>query len=184
MQASTLSIIESLKSKLLEYPALVDSLKNKDISFLPQLETWMLETETIFKKNNISRCSEIAGMRSRILAPVFSETQKRSKRKLQLQAASALMYDLQSTVLDVVSPLEAKANEARDLLVYLLNILKQSHALVFTDQTDFQSFINQVWQVFSTHEQLKATAIKILTLVPQNDALRIIAEEINLSEWR
>ena len=184
MQASSLSIIESLKSKLLTFPALVDSLKNKDYNFLALLESWMKETETILKNNNISECSHIAGLRSKIIAPIFDESRGRSTKKRQLHVAADLMYELQSTVLSVIKPYEQKINEVRDLLKHLLSVLKQSGAIKYTDETDFQDFINKIWKLFSTHEQLKPSTVKILTLISQVDALRIIAEEINLKEWR
>lgn len=184
MQASILSFIESLKSKLLTYPALVDSLQNKDYNFLTLLESWMKETETILKNNNISECSEIAGLRSKITAPIFADSQKRSTKKRQLQIASEVLSELPSIILSVIKPYELKVNEARDLLKHLLNVLKQSGAIKYNDETDFQDFINKIWNLFSTHEQLKPSMVKILTLVSQVDALRIIAEEINIVEWR
>lgn len=184
MQVSALSVIEPLKSKLLEFPTLVDSLQNKDFSFLVSLEEWMRETETILKNNNISKCSEIAGLRSKILAPLFAPSKTRSARKVQLQIASGLLYELQNTVLSVIEPYELRVSEARDLLAHLLSIVKQSGAIKYDDETGFQSFINQIWQLFSTHEQLKASTVKVLTLVSQVDALRIISEEIVLVEWK
>jgi len=81
MQVSKLTIIESLESKLLTFPALVDSLKNKDYNFLELLENWMKETETILKNNNIAQCSKIAGLRSKIIAPIFDEIRGRSTKK-------------------------------------------------------------------------------------------------------
>ena len=121
MQASSLNIIESLKGKLLEYPALVDSLHKKDFAFLASLEKWMKEAEAILKNNNIARCSEIAGLRSKIIAPLFSESQKRSKKKLQMQIAAEVLYELQETVSSVLAPFETKVNEAKEMLIYLLN---------------------------------------------------------------
>lgn len=184
MQVSSLTIIESLVNKLLEYPGLVDSLRNKDADFLEALEKWMKEIEMILKNNRISECAIIAGYRSKIIAPLFTEPQKRSVKKRQLQIASGIMFELQDTVLSVVKPHEMKVSEAKDLLIHLLSIVKQSGALKYTDQTNFQEFIISVWQLCSTHEQLKLATIKILTLVSQTDVLRIIAEEINLAEWR
>lgn len=184
MQISSLTIIISLKSKLLEFPNLVDSLKNKDPDFIEFLEKWMKEVETILKNNGISECAVIAGYRSKLIAPLFDETQRRSKKKQQLQLASEIMFALQDTLLLVIKPHEIKVNEARDLLIQLLSIVKQSSTLKYTDQTDFQEFILRVWQICSTNEQLKQGTIKILTLISQIDALRILSEEINLAEWR
>lgn len=184
MQVSSLSIIELLKSKLLEFPDLVDSLKNKDYNFLDVLESWMKETETILKNNRISECSLISGYRSKIIAPVFAETQKRSVKKRQLEIASEILFELQQTIVLVIKPYEIKVNEARDILIQILSVVQQSGAIKYSDEIVFQEFINSIWKLCSTNEQLKPFAVKTLTIIPQNDALRIIAEEISLNDWR
>jgi len=94
------------------------------------------------------------------------------------------MYEIQSTILSVIKPYEQKVSEARDLLKHLLSVLKQSGAIKYTDETDFQDFINKIWKLFSTHEQLKSSTVSILTLISQVDALRIIADEIEIKEWK
>jgi hypothetical protein len=184
MQISSLSIIDLLKSKLFEFPGLVDSLKSKEYNFLELLETWMKETETILKNNRISECAVIAGYRSKIIAPLFTESQKLSTKKRQLEVASEILFELQHTVMSVIKPYETKVNEARDLLIQLLSIVKQSGAIKYSEQVDFQEFITSIWQLCSTHEQLKPGTVKILTLISLIDSLRIIAEEINLVEWK
>lgn len=184
MQTSSLTIVELLNAKLLEFPALVNSLKNKDYNFLELQEIWMKDTETILKNNRISECAVLAGFRSKIIAPLFAESQRRSAKKRQMQIASEVLFELQDTVISVIKPFEVKIREARDLLIHLLSILKQSGAIKYTDDSDFQSFILSIWKLLSTHEQLKPSTIKILTLVSQSDVLRIIAEETNLTEWR
>jgi hypothetical protein len=183
MKPSSISISESLKNKLLSFPTLVDNLQNKDNSFLINLENWMKDIETIFKNNNISHVSEMAGFRSKILAPLFSESQNRSAKKRQIQVASECLYDIQRTVLAVLNPYELKVNEAKDIVLQLLVILSQSGSVKYIN-FDFQGFVNQIWAVFSTHEQLKPSTAKILTLVSQPDAVRIIAEEINLEDFK
>jgi len=167
MQVSSLSIVELLKSKLLEFPNLVDSLKNKDFNFLELLETWMKETETILKNNKISECAIISGYRSKIISPLFTETQKRFIKKRQVQVASEILFELQQTVVSVIKPYETKVNEARELLLQILNAIKQSGAIKYTNQTVFQEFIQSIWQLCSTNEQLKPFTVKILTIVSQ-----------------
>ena len=184
MKISSLTIVESLKGMLLRFPALVDCLQNKNFNFLSLLENWMREAETILINNQIAECSEIAGLRSKIIAPLFAGQHGRSNKKMQLQIASGLLYEIQKTIISVLKRYEIKVDGARDLLINLLSILKQSGAIKYSDSIDFQSFINHIWNMFSTHEQLKPGTVKILTLISQIDALRIIAEEINLEEWR
>jgi hypothetical protein len=183
MQVSALSITESLKSHLFTYPALVDSLQQKDFDFLLKLETWMRTVEAILKNNNIAECAEIAGLRSKIIAPLYGDIKKGSVKKKQMQVAADALYEVQSIVFSVVKPYEVKVVEARDLLINLLNVVKQAGAIKFVVGDDFQTFINQVWTFFSSHEQLKPGTVKILTFVSQIDAIRIIAEEIDIKEW-
>lgn len=184
MQVSKLSVIESLTSKLLMFPDLVDKLKNKDSNFLELLELWMKETETILKNNNLPQCSTIAGLRSKIISPIFDETRGRSAKKKQTLIAAESMYEIQNTIILVINPFEQKVSEARDLIKHLLSVLKQSGAIKYTVETDFQDFINMIWKLFSTHEQLKSTSVSILTLISQTDALRIMADEIDIKEWK
>ena len=184
MQVSSLSIIELLNGKLIEFPNLVDRLREKNYDFLKLLENWMKETEGILKNHRIPECAVIAGYRSKVMTPLFTETQKRSIRKRQLELASEMMFDVQNTVLSVMKPHETKVNEAKDLLIHLLSIIKQSESIKYTDRTNFQEFVNSIWNLCSTHEQLKQGSVKILSLVSQTDVLRILAEEINLVEWR
>lgn len=184
MQVSLLAIVDPLKEKLLQYPELVDRLKNKEHDFLDTLQNWMTEMETILKNNNIAQCSEIAGLRSKIIAPVFDEPKGRSTKKRQFQIASESMYQIQSTILSLVDSYEEKISNARDLLRHLLGALKHSGAINFKQDDDFESFIRQIWNLFTTHEQSQPSTVQVLSLVSRVDALRIIAEEINLTEWR
>lgn len=184
MQVSAISIIEELKAKLLQFPALVDGLKNKDSDFLPKLETWMKETEAILKQYRITECATVAGYRSRILVPLYAERQQRPAKKQQLQLASEILFDLQQTLVAVLKPYELKVNEARDLMVYMLSVVHQSGAMKYTDTTVFQEFLSGIWQLSANHEQLKPLVSKILSLVSPVDALRIMAEEIRINEWK
>ncbi|MDG2433066.1 hypothetical protein [Flavobacterium sp.] len=183
MKASSITIIESLKEKLMCYPTLVDSLQKKDSTFLPSLEHWMKEVETIFKTYNISECSEIAGLRSKILAPLYSDNQRSAIKKKQYFVAAEVLYDIQRTVSEVIKPHELRVEEARDLILQLLGIIQQTDSVKYNSKNNFQDFINQLWTIISTHEQLKPTTIKIHSLLIQPDVIRIIANEIKLEEW-
>ena len=97
--------------------------------------------------------------------------------------AAESLYDIQGTVLGVVKPYEYKVEEATNLLKQIMGLLKQTEVLKYHVGEDFQGFIQKIWTIFATHEQLKPSAMKILTLVSQSDAVRIIAMEIELGEW-
>lgn len=183
MRVSSLSIIESLSPKLLDFPELVDSLKRKDFTFLDTLEQWLKETEMILKKHNLNACSTISAYRSRIIAPRFAESQPRSVKKKQLQVASELLFDVQQTIITVLQPHETKVNEAKDLLKQVLSVIRESGSIKYTENTVFQDFVTNIWHICSVNDQLKPFTVKICSLISQQDALRIIAAEIHLTEW-
>jgi hypothetical protein len=97
----------------LQFPKLVDKLKNKDSNFISLLEKWILEVEQVLKKNNIAKVSEIAGLRSKILAPSFSLVHRNTIKKIQLQVAAEVLYDIQNKVSTILLPFENKVNKAR-----------------------------------------------------------------------
>lgn len=183
MKISTVDLVKNLEKLLLQYPSLVNKLKNKDVDLIQQLEKWILEVENLLTKNNIAKVSELAGLRSKILAPNYSTGQRTSIKKLQFQVASEILYDIQKNVANTLLPYEVKVNEAKDIIIQLLMILSQSGTIKFVN-TNFQNFILQIWSIFSSTEQLKPSVGKILTLVSYSDALRIISEEINLELFK
>lgn len=183
MKKSSLAVAEVISKQLLFYPGLVDKLGNKDDDFVSSLMNWLKELEILFKDYNISESAEVAGLRSKILAPLFGDSTRRAAKKAQLKIAAEVLYDIQQVAQGILRPHEQKVNEARDILDRLLGVLSQTGAVRYKEGQDFQAFINSIWSVCITHEQLKPGAIKVLTLVTQADVIRIIAEDIVLSEW-
>ncbi len=184
MKTSALVLTETVKEKLLKFSSIVSKLQNKEPDFIIVLEDWIKEIETIFKNNNISESSELAGLRSKIIAPMFADTTRLAAKKKQWQVAAEILYDLQRTVLEVLKPYEIKVEESRNILLQLLGILKQTEAVKFNNGDNFQYFVNKIWEIFKTHEQLKPSTFKILSLISEADAQRIIAEEILLNDWQ
>lgn len=183
MKISSLAITEAVTTKLLQFPALVDHLHNRDTAFMPLLEAWMKAIETIFRDHNIAESAAIAGLRSKVVATLFAGTSRVAAKKNQLKVAAEILYDLQHIVLNVLEPHAQKIKEAKAILSQLLGLLQQTGMVTYQPGSDFQSFVTRVWHTCTTQEQLKPGAIKILTLVSQADVLRIIAGEIELSNW-
>lgn len=183
MKKSILNLTVVLKEKLIEFPAIVNSLENKDVSFLSKLFLWINKLEDILTTHNISDVSELAGLRSKILTPQFSDNKRISIKKMQLKIASECLYDIQHNVLKILHPFELKIEESRELIRQLLLILSQTQQVKYNSDQPFDNLINEVWQFISSNEQLKAGAIKLKTLLPINDIFMLIAEEINIEEF-
>lgn len=184
MKKSVLHLIKVLQSQLLEFPELVNNLEGKEVSFLSKLFQWMKTIEDIMATHNISEVSEIAGLRSRIIAERFNECNGVSKKKMTLKVASEVLYDLQKTTLQVLKPYEIKTEESRELIRQLLLIVSEMNVIIYDDNQPFESFVNTIWQFIFANDQLKAGGIKLKTNLPINDIRLLIAEEINLEDFK
>jgi hypothetical protein len=185
MKKSLLNIVTQLNEKLIEYPTIVNLLEQKDFNFVATLYAWMKATEEVLKNNGLSETAELAGLRSKILATRFNDEQRTSAKKQQTKVAAEILYEVQANVVKIIKPYEARIEECRELISHLLNIVSQSEAMKFNPQTDdFQIFLNNLWNLFISHQQLKPGAVKLQSYLSHHDILRIMAEEINLADWQ
>lgn len=183
MKKSSLQLLYSLQKKLLEFPLLVKKLERKDLDFIASLLSWITSTEEILSSYQISRVSELSGVKSKIIASKLSEERGSMKRKHQTKIAADCLYELQHVVLDICSPLESKINESRELVRQLLLIVSQTKEIKYNSQLPFDNFSNVVWQFILSHDQLKPGAIKLKTSLIFSDIQMLIAEEVNLEEF-
>ncbi len=181
MKNSVLDTYELLLDKSLGVSKLVSLASSKDTSFVPKFEQWLVETEELLEKNRIAQCSEIAGLRSKIINARYSDsTTTIKKRKYILSVATEIVYDAQHTLLSVLEPMKHRLDEARDGINQLLGVAYQADMI--NPDMNFNDMIQELWRTFSAHEQLKGLTSKILVYVNRTDALRILAEEVELLE--
>lgn len=183
MKRSIVHLARMLKAKQLEFPALVSSLERKEFSFMQDLVSWIKHTEQILADNNNSGAAELSGLRSRILAPRFSDERRASTKKLQLKIAAEVLYDVQHAVALELGPIEARVEEARVLVRQLLAIVAQSGAVVFDAAKPFEMFIDEIWRFVGANDQLKAGAIKLRSSLPSADIPILIADEVNTEDF-
>ncbi len=183
MKKSILNLVTSVKGRLLEFPGIVNSIEQKDLLFMKKLMSWITALEELFLTYNISEASELAGLRSKILAPAFSGSKRNAVRKTQLKIASEILYDLQHTVLEVLTPYESRIEESRELIRQLLTIVSQTKTISYDCDQPFDHLVNDIWRFISSHEQLKAGAVKLKTSLIMSDIQLLIAEEIDLKDF-
>ena len=179
MKHSYIDTYEDLLKQSLLIPELVTKSAHKDIGFLESFNQWLLDTEEIMKKYNISKCAEIAGLRSKIIASSYAVESKVSKRKRMFSVATSVIYEAQSALLSVLEPMQSRIEEARNAIRQLLGVAYQANMV--NQHMDFNQMIQTLWAALSTHEQLKGAIANILVLINRSDALRIMAEEIDIS---
>ena len=183
MKKSTVNLVTALKGKLLEFPSIVNSLERKEISFITQLLIWINKSEEILTTYNISEVAQLAGLRSKIIAPKYSDDKRISFKKLQLKIAAESLFDIQNVVLKVLNPLELKVEESRELTRQLLLIVSQTQAIKYNHNLPFDNLINDIWKFIISNEQLKAGAIKLKTSLTMTDIQLLIASEIDLEDF-
>lgn len=179
---SQINIYEDLLKQSLGVPDLVSKAANKDTRFLRNLDQWLLNTEEIMKKHNIPKCSEVAGLRSKIIADSYADEGKSSKRKRQFSIATAVIYDAQGAVLGVLEPIKEQIEEARGHIRQLLGVAYQTNMV--SPNMSLNQVIQSLWATFTAHEQLKGVVANILVLVSQSDAMRLLAEEIDITIFK
>ena len=179
MKKSILDLYEKLLQQSLKVPLLVDLAEHRSGSFIDELQEWLRTTEKILEENRMPQCSELAGLRSKIVSAKYATNVPANKRRKHMTAvATEVLYAAQSTLLGVIEPMAHRIEEARESISQLLGVAYQTGMI--NAAMDFNDIVQGLWQTFSSHEQLKGLTSKILVSLNRSDALRILADEIEL----
>jgi len=163
MNISHITLYDDLLKQSLKIPTLVTQSENKDSAFLTDFIQWLTKTEGIMKHHNLAKCSEVAGLRSKIIAEGYSNESKLSKKKRQLSTAISIICEAQRNLLDVIEPIGSKIQKSREAIRQLLNVAYQANMINMA--LGFNQMIPQLWSSFLLHEQLKGATVRILALI-------------------
>ncbi|MCJ8152625.1 hypothetical protein MKJ01_02470 [Chryseobacterium sp. SSA4.19] len=183
MRKSQFILVSQLKEKLQEFPGIVSSLEKKDPHFIDKIMWWLKASEDIFSTYNISEVSEIAGFRSKIIAARITEGRGVNIKKNQIKAASDVLYDIQNTVLTVLTPYERKISECREIVKQLLVLTAQTRTQIYHQSLPFEDFIKKIWMYILSENDLRMGAIKLKSLLSEMDILMLMGDEIELSDF-
>lgn len=183
MRKSQFILVNQLKEKLQEFPGIVSSLEKKDHHFIDRIMFWLKASEDILSTYNISEVSEIAGLRSKIIASKMIEGRGTNIKKNQTKAAADALYDIQNTILTVLTPFERKINDCREIVKQLLALTSQTRTQIYEQSIPFEDFIRSIWLYILSENDLKMGAIKLKSLISEMDILMLIGDEIELSDF-
>lgn len=183
MRKSQFILVNQLKEKLQEFPGIVSSLEKKDHHFIDKIMLWLKTSEDILSTYNISEVSEIAGLRSKIIASKMIEGRGTNIKKNQTKAAADALYDIQNTILTVLTPFERKINDCREIVKQLLALTSQTRTQIYEQTIPFEDFIRSIWLYILSENDLKMGAIKLKSLISEMDILMLIGDEIELSDF-
>jgi hypothetical protein len=180
MLKPVIDIAADIKKQLFHVPSLADMVQKKEHSTVDKLVAWLKVTEDILQKKGYSECAALAGLRAKLFVPEFETEQRTARRKCQLRIAAEILYDAQQLLSGLMQPMEQKINEVRATIVQILYVFKPTGIFKVDHSNDFNNFIQGLWNMFKAHEQVGGAISKILSQVNQSDAIRILAEEIEL----
>lgn len=183
MIRSKVILVKDLSGLLLRFPELVRAMELKDPAFIKYLFQWMDHAEQVLKQHRITAVSELAGIRSHIVAPTFESDTREPLRKRQTRVAATQMFALQSCISRCLEPEQEKLTGSREMIRQLLAMLADSKALQFASGNDVDGFVRQVWGIFSQHDQLRAHAVQLKSQLSEQDILLLIMEEIDLEQF-
>ena len=183
MFRSTLQLTRQLSDALLQLPALVRLFERKSTQALPQLIAWIDATESTLTGHRLVAAADIAGYKSRVLAPMFDDDKRGTLRRRQTAAASALLHELQHSVQDALQPHAAKVEQARGIAQQLLQIVAQSGAVAWDPASSFEDMVDRIWLLCSGHDQLKPFVAQMKTLLSGDDIRLLLAEEIDPADF-
>lgn len=183
MFRSTLQLTRQLSDALLQYPALVRLFERKSPQALPQLLAWIDASEQTLSGHRLVAAADVAGFKSRVLAPMFDDEKRGTLRRRQLAAAALLLHDLQHSVQLALQPHAAKVEQARAIARQLLQIVAQSGAVAWDPAASYEDMIDRIWLLCTGHDQLKPLAAQLKMLLPTSDIRLLLAEEIDPADF-
>ena len=183
-------LVDEINALLIQSSSLVDKYENKDVSFVESSKEWLIKGEELLKRYNKPQVSELAGLRSVIIAAERGVSDKninimstKSNRKISSSIAAISLNKTQNILQDVLKPVLENIEHAKSLIKQILVTAAQKNLINkywLTDE-DLSTKLQNLWKAFKEDIDLKALTSHVLTLVSYVDALRLM-EEI-LDEW-
>ncbi|KKO46927.1 hypothetical protein WG68_03030 [Arsukibacterium ikkense] len=183
MQKSTVHLVNELTDLLLQFPPMVTRFERKQPQALATLQDWLTASEQLLSSYSLVASAELAGLRSKLTAPVHRNEHRGQLRKQQLREAVEILYPLQHCLQQTLVPYQQKLQQSSELIRHLLSVISQSGALHYDAAAGFDSFLQQLWQLINQHDQLKAGAVQLRSWLSQQDITLLLAQEVNLADF-
>ncbi|MBU2112816.1 MAG: hypothetical protein KKE94_03470 [Gammaproteobacteria bacterium] len=183
MQKSTVHLVNELTRLLLQFSPMVSQFERKQPQALVSLQDWIAQAEQLLSSYGIVASAELAGLRSKLMAPVHRDEHRGQLRRQQLREAVDMLYPLQQCVQQALTPYLQKIQQSTDLIRHLISVISQSGAVHYNAALGFDSFVQQLWQLIGQHDQLKAGAVQLRSWLSQQDITLLLAQEVNPADF-
>lgn len=189
MQIVVTVLLDQLYDLLAQGPRLVTLYEQKDASFIPSLNAWLVESESVLEKNRRPQVGEIAGIRAQLLAASHAVYDKNSfsnpssgvSRKI-FHANAAILFNRAQNILNFLhATFSARKEEAEKYIrqMILIALQKNSFYPIWNSDMGMSEKLSSLWQSFAADQDLIQGTRQVLSTVHYVDALRILGEAID-----
>jgi hypothetical protein len=183
MFRSIFQLNQQLSDLLLQVPELVGLFERKSPDALNRLMAWIDRSEDMLSSHRLTEAADIAGLKSRILAPIFDDDRHGTLRRRQQAIAVGLIHSLQESLQQALRPRAMKMTQAHDMARQLLQIVAQSGAITYDPSVAFEEMIERIWRLCTQHDQLRPLAAQLKVLLPTDDIRLVLAEELDPADF-
>jgi hypothetical protein len=183
MFKSTFQLTRQLSDILLQLPTIVRHFEQKSPHAMAQLMDWIDRAENSLSTHQLVEAAEVAGLKARILAPMFDDDRRGSLRRRQQAAAIGILHALQDAVQQALRPRAAKVEQARDMARQLLQIVAQSGAIKYDPSLAFEDMVDRIWLFCTQNDQLRPLTVQMKALLPTSDIRLLLGEELDPGDF-
>ncbi len=180
MKLSYLDLYRKLHDQSLNIRPLTALLEKNDMTIMDQFKDWLNTTEDLLRRNKFTESNVIAGYRGQLIASQLAFDRRVPKKKRQLAVASELIEPASKTVIDVMKPLENNIATSRKMIKGMLSTAYELRLIEWNNGLLFSEFIPAIWRMFQQHRAFNTSAEKILSLITEEDAIQLLADEVEI----
>jgi hypothetical protein len=189
MQVVVTAFLDQIYGLLAQGPRIANLYAERNASFVPCLDRWLVECQTVLESNRRPQVGEIAGIRAQLLSAshavydksIFSMPAKGSSRK-NLQASAALLFNNAVNILSSLHRIFATRKEDAEKFIrqiLFISLQKNSFYPIWGSDLAVSQKLPGLWQAFTTDQDLVQGTRQVLSSVHYVDALRILGETID-----
>ena len=173
----------ALTNLLLELPIIVHNLEIKSASSITACFDWLNRSQEMLLSNRMSQAAQLAAIKADLSALRLAPERRGSARQAERQAFLERIGAMQQAVMSALQPLEQRIDSTRPLARQLLQLVAMSAVLKADSSTDLMAFVDQIWSLAIAHDQLKPITMQMRMALSRQDALLILADEIDLVDF-
>jgi len=177
---SYLKIYEALNSQFAKISEIAFLIRQRDLKCISRLKEWLLTSEILLKGYSYSESLEMAGFRGQLIAAQIGRNKDIPEGKQEINAILELLEPAKDTMLNVISPVELKIRESEKIVKEILAEQLEMNEFSWNNGLNYRDFILAVWRTLLKQDNTKERANKIKKLIGEEDALKLISDQIKI----